>query len=150
VRVWHEDVVAVEAAVAAAAAQPLRSPGGTGSRRRAGGAPREAWLEVLLPTQWRVAGLVSTGPRRLALALLEDAVRCLRARPRPSDGTPAAAQVRAWQAEAQAWFAAADHTPAGFGWVCDALGLEPDAVRRKLAAARRRYRRADRGTSPRG
>jgi hypothetical protein len=139
--------VAVEAAVAVAAS---RSPGGTGSRRRAGVASREAWLDEMLPTQWRVAGFVSTGPRRLALALLEDAVRCLRARPRPSDGTQTAEQVRLWKAEAEAWFAAADHRPAGFGWVCDALGLEPDAVRRKLAAARRRYRRADRGMSPRG
>ena len=96
----------------------------------------------VLGTQWGQGPVPSTGPRRLAVALLEDAVRCLRTRPRPSDGPLGARRAQELRAETEAWFAAADDTPGGFGWVCAALGLEPDAVRRKLPMARRRYIRA--------
>jgi hypothetical protein len=76
------------------------------------------------------------------MALLEDAVRCLRARPRPSDGPLAMRRIQELRAETEAWFASDDDTPGSFNWVCAALGLEPDSVRRKLPTARRRYIRA--------
>lgn len=72
---------------------------------------------------------VSTPEKRLALAVLADAVRHVR-----SGGQSTA--------EDEAWFAssAADH-PFAFVTICQALGLDPEHLRREI---RHRHRRASR------
>jgi hypothetical protein len=70
--------------------------------------------------------------RRLRLAVLEDAVRyyC-------TDVATADARARMLHDDAAEWFASDDHDePFAFENVCDALGLDPDAVRRELRRRR--------------
>jgi hypothetical protein len=69
------------------------------------------------------------GETRLVFAVLEDAVRCYVKSvnsSRPSDRTQFA--------EVQRWFHAepGTHSPFSFEYVCDVLGIEPDALRQRL------------------
>ena len=64
------------------------------------------------------------GEFRLIAAVLEDALHVLRKRP----------QNRAWQ-ETRAWLGSRDRSwPLSFENICDALDLDPDAVRRQVSA----------------
>jgi len=68
-----------------------------------------------------------TGTKALMLAVLEDGIRCY------LNG------VNAVQSEAEYWIAHPEHLqPFAFTVICETLGLDPDAVRRKLWSMRAR------------
>jgi hypothetical protein len=67
------------------------------------------------------------GERALMCAVLEDAIRCLMGQGYPGHSRGLLA------ARARAWVAARDHRwPFSFECICDALGIEPSALRRHL------------------
>lgn len=75
-----------------------------------------------------------SGERELMFAVLEDAMRCY---VNGADATDR--KRRALHEDAAAWFAATeDEGLYSFVNVCAVLGLEPDWVRRRLAARRTR------------
>jgi len=87
-----------------------------------------AQMDDILPEQFHAEGVALRDPeRRLRLAVLEDAIRELE-RYRGIVGG------RARREDALAWFASDDREqPFSFANVCDALGLDPDYIRRGLA-----------------
>ena len=87
----------------------------------------------LLPAQMSVGArwnAETSGPRALMLAVLEDALRCIeRGRRRRRF------QARRRAAEAEAWVGSDRRDwPFSFLNVCDVLGFDADAVRRRLSA----------------
>lgn len=86
-------------------------------------------LDTILPTQFSVPRCALAEPeRRLRLALLEDALRyyCTYAGDRDR-------HARMLYEDAADWFASDDRSePFAFENVCDALGFDPDAIRRGL------------------
>ena len=69
------------------------------------------------------------GERRLMLAVLIDAIRGLTRDP------PLAANLSHARRRDRAWLASTDHTqPFSFLSICDALGLNPDYIRRLVLA----------------
>jgi len=93
--------------------------------------------DCVVPVQFDVPRTL-TPERRLALAVLEDAIACLEGTPSSGYGTIRRAGVRTrLQTEAADWFASRDaNYPFSFVNVCAALGLEPDWVRRGLRVRR--------------
>jgi hypothetical protein len=71
------------------------------------------------------------GERALMCAVLEDAIRCLMGQGYPGHSRGLLA------ARARAWVAARDHRwPFSFECICDALGIESSALRRRLLRGR--------------
>ncbi len=97
--------------------------------------PRSAQLagplesDIVLPAQWFAQrSALPESERRLRLAILEDALRYYRDYAGMSDR-----RARAWHDDAAEWFASRDRSePFAFENVCDALGLDPAAIRRGL------------------
>lgn len=89
--------------------------------------PLEA--DVMVPAQWfRRAHALPESERRLRVAILEDALRYYRAYAGATDR-----RARALYEDAAEWFASHDRSePFAFENVCDALGLDADAIRRGL------------------
>lgn len=93
--------------------------------------------DPVLPAQFGQTPYVpAAGERRLMIAILEDAVRCLKM------GVTLSAQHPTWRAvgeDAAAWFASDDTTWLfAFRSVCAYLGLSAEAVRRTLPTMRAR------------
>jgi hypothetical protein len=98
-------------------------------------------FDDLLPCQLRDRDMASawTPVQRLMAAVLEDGVACARQRA-VSEGFRAprlaAILLNCRTAEARDWVASdARHWPFAFRNVCDALGVDPEAVRAKLRRA---------------
>ncbi len=90
---------------------------------------RFADFDVVLPAQLFAARRPPDSERRLRLAILEDAVRYHRQYRNAADR-----RGRALYEDAVEWFASRDRSePFAFENVCDALGLDPDYIRRGLA-----------------
>ncbi len=101
--------------------------------------PIDSWpdADIILPEQlYSEVSAVKEPERRLRLAILKDALRYFQ---RFHDTTDH--RERALFEDAADWFASPDRSePFAFENVCDALGLDPDYVRRGL----RRWREAAR------
>jgi len=87
------------------------------------------------PPAWEsdpdAALLRGRGERALMCAVLEDAIRCLMGQGYPGHSRGLLA------ARARAWVAARDHRwPFSFECICDALGIESSALRRRLLRGR--------------
>ena len=89
----------------------------------------------ILPAQMTVGvrwNCDTSGPRALMLAVLEDAVQCIE-RGRRSRRF----RTQRLAAEAHAWVRSDDrHWPFSFANVCDVLGFDADALRRRLSTMR--------------
>lgn len=85
--------------------------------------------DIILPEQFFPARSALAEPEcRLRLAVLEHAVRSYQ----QYDGTGGRRAHRFYE-DAAEWFASPDRSePFSFENVCEALGLDPDAVRRRL------------------
>lgn len=99
------------------------------AERDTGPVQLDGWsqVDVMVPAQFHAAGIALSDPeRRLRLAVLEDAIRtCQRY------GGTRRRRERAMYAEAIGWIASRDRKHAfAFERVCEALGLDPDYVRR--------------------
>jgi hypothetical protein len=71
------------------------------------------------------------GERALMCAVLEDAIRCLMGQGYPGHSR------RLLASRARAWIEARDHRwPFSFECICDALGIESSALRRRLLRSR--------------
>ena len=102
-------------------------------------------IAAILPVQYidmRRAGEVP-GERRLLLAVLEDAISCVRKYGRPG-GTPAEARLFD---EAQRWITGRTVGLITFQQCCEVLGADPTAVARAVFSGvpRRRARKAHEG-----
>ena len=89
--------------------------------------PLEA--DILVPAQWSTPRpALPESERRLRAAILEDALRYYRDYRGSSDR-----RARAIHEDAVEWFASTDRSePFAFENVCDALGLDANAIRRGL------------------
>ena len=95
---------------------------------------RDSWLddsacelEVVLPEPRSV----EFPEHMLWRAVLEDAIRLAQGARPPGAYRPADAQ-----AEARTWIASEAETDGTYRWTCDVLGLDPNALRRKLLAGK--------------
>ena len=68
--------------------------------------------------------------RRLALAVLEQAIRDLRS----VDGSE---RARQWKRDAMLWFRSADESAGSFLWVCQVLDRDPEKARAALPRLQR-------------
>jgi len=88
--------------------------------------------DVALPAQYfRASRIQAQGEQRLLLAVLEDAIVCFRKN--------AFARDRRGQRlfrETREWMMSQDRQAFSFEYVCDVLGIEPQAVRRSLESWR--------------
>jgi hypothetical protein len=86
-------------------------------------------LDPILPAQFFAPRVAIAEPeRRLRLAILEDALRyyC-------SYAGATERRARVLYEDAAEWFASTDRSETfAFENVCDALGIDPDAIRRRL------------------
>lgn len=82
---------------------------------------------AVLPAQLLEPRRVRTAEERLVAALLEDAVRCFRHGPSRTDSRV----TRAFR-EAAHWLRAPDTGPFSCAHACDVLGIDADALRRRL------------------
>ena len=90
-------------------------------------------LDTVLPAQFFAPRTAAPEPeRRLRLALLEDALRYYTTYAGEPDR-----RARMLYEDAAEWFASDDRSePFAFENVCDALGIDPDAIRRRLRSLR--------------
>ena len=93
--------------------------------------------EVVLPEQFFGPALrhsLQSGEQALMLAVLEDAIRCFQGHLRGPRSNP-----RALSRETETWIVSTDYDwPFSFNNVCEALGIDPDALRRALLSWRDR------------
>lgn len=88
--------------------------------RRAFG--RLAAQECIRPEQFHQRSVARTGEQRLLLAILGDAVECLRP-----------GRMATQREEARRWLMSGSTAPMSFRYVCDVLGLNAGAIRDGLA-----------------
>lgn len=85
--------------------------------------------DYISPAQWRDAWHSRAEPDpelKLVWAVLEDAIRCVKAPPQKAVGRH--------QCEAEMWFRDRSTHPYSFVWCCEMLNLDPSEIRKGVAA----------------
>jgi hypothetical protein len=120
---------------------PVKPRGESKSTERRAAAHTESFgleADILLPSQFYAlrGGRSLSGEQRLMLAILADAINIFQG----CQATGGAPRGRLFR-EAEEWiFSSDERWPFSFVTVCDALGIEPQALRRHLRALEREIR----------